>query len=96
MVFPDPYPSPPKPQAFSPLPDPPKEDDTMAQWTQATGYVQPEPVDGVNFDFASLDAFFAWEQASALPEPTMNSQLGGDLVSIFIPSITERNSLTSS
>ena len=89
MVFPNPYPSPPHPQVFSPMPDPPKEDDTMAQWTKATGYVQPEPVDGINFDLVNLDALFAWEQASALPEQNPSFQLGGDLVSIFLHTIKE-------
>jgi hypothetical protein len=85
MVFPDPYPPPP-PQALLPLPDPPKEDHTMAQWPQATEYVQPEHVNGINFDFESLGALFAWEQGSGtLPEPTPDFQPGHDLVSMFIP-----------
>ncbi len=90
MVFPAPYPSPPDTQAFSPLPDTPKEDDSMTQWAQLTGYVQPEPIDGINFDFGSLDALFPWEQqGGTLPESTPDSQLGGGLVSIFVPIMKE-------
>ncbi|KAH8983103.1 hypothetical protein EDB92DRAFT_1891825, partial [Lactarius akahatsu] len=79
MVFPDLYPSPPKTHAFSPMPDAPKEDDSTAQWAQHAGYIQPEPVEGINFDFEGLDALLAWELGDTLPEPTPASQLGGSL-----------------
>ena len=85
MVFPDPYPSPPEPNAFSPLPDVPKEDDWMATWAQVPEYNHPELVDSTNFDFVSLDALFPWQQSGTLPNPTPDSQLGADLVSIFVP-----------
>ncbi len=89
MVFPDPYPSPPDTHAISPLPDAPKEDDSMAQWAQLAGYVQPEPIDGINFDFESLSALFPWELGGTPPEPTPATQLGGGLVSIFVPTMKE-------
>ncbi|KAH9174330.1 hypothetical protein EDB89DRAFT_2148947 [Lactarius sanguifluus] len=79
MVFPDLYPSPPKTHAFTPMPDAPKQDDSMAQWAKHAGYVQPEPVEGINFDFEGLDALLAWELGDTLPEPTPASQLGGGL-----------------
>ncbi|KAH8986881.1 hypothetical protein EDB92DRAFT_1878051 [Lactarius akahatsu] len=89
MVFPDPYPTPPETYAFSPSPDAPKEDDSIAQWDQLAGYAQPEPVEGINFDFEGLDVLLAWELGDTLPEPTPASQLGGGLVSIFIPTMEE-------
>ncbi|KAH9020002.1 hypothetical protein EDB84DRAFT_1623093 [Lactarius hengduanensis] len=61
------------------MPDAPKEDDSMAQWAQHAGYVQPEPVEGIDFDFEGLDALLAWELGDTLPEPTPASQLGGGL-----------------
>ncbi|KAH9024484.1 hypothetical protein EDB83DRAFT_2428468 [Lactarius deliciosus] len=79
MVFPALYPSPPETHASTPMPDAPKEDDSMAQWAQHAGYVQPEPVEGINFDFEGLDALLAWELGDTLPEPTPGSQLGGGL-----------------
>ncbi|KAH8997879.1 hypothetical protein EDB86DRAFT_2828724 [Lactarius hatsudake] len=79
MVFPDPYPSPPETCAFSPSPDAPKEDDSIAQWGQLAGHAQPEPVEGISFDFEGLDALLAWELGDTLPEPTPASQLGGGL-----------------
>lgn len=75
MVFPDPYPSPPEPDAFSPMPYAATEEDSTAQWAQVAGYVQPEPIDGIHFDFESLDAIFPWEQGSTLSEPTPDSQI---------------------
>ncbi|KAI9441854.1 hypothetical protein H4582DRAFT_1421089 [Lactarius indigo] len=79
MVFPAIYPSPPDTHVSAPLPEVPKEDDSMAQWAQHTGYVQQEPVDGTNFDFEGLDALLGWELGDTLPEPTPASQLGGGL-----------------
>ncbi|KAH9029912.1 hypothetical protein EDB84DRAFT_1677037 [Lactarius hengduanensis] len=79
MVFPDPYPSPPETYAFSPSPDAPEEDDSIAQWDQLAGYAQPDPVEGINFDFEGLDALLAWELGDTLPEPTPATQLGGGL-----------------
>ncbi|KAH9022077.1 hypothetical protein EDB83DRAFT_2430466 [Lactarius deliciosus] len=79
MVFPDPYPSPPETYAFSPSPDAPKEDDSIAQWGQFAGHAQPEPVEGISFDFEGLDALLTWELGDTLPEPTPASQLGGGL-----------------
>ncbi|KAH9019961.1 hypothetical protein EDB85DRAFT_2006432 [Lactarius pseudohatsudake] len=49
MVFPDPYPSPPETYTFSPSPDAPEEDDSIAQWDQLAGYVQPEHDTGSNW-----------------------------------------------
>ncbi|KAH9020937.1 hypothetical protein EDB85DRAFT_2001902 [Lactarius pseudohatsudake] len=43
MVFPDLYPSPPETHAFSPMPDAPKEDDSMAQWAQHAGEQEETP-----------------------------------------------------
>ncbi|KAH8996579.1 hypothetical protein EDB83DRAFT_2475110 [Lactarius deliciosus] len=79
MVFPALYPSPPETHAFTPMPDAPKEDDSMAQWAQHAGYAQPEPVEGINFDFEGLNALLAWELGDTLPEPIPASQLGGGL-----------------
>jgi hypothetical protein len=67
MVFPDPYPSPPQPHAFSNMLVAPEEDNSMARWSQVAGYVQPELLDGIDFDFESLDALFSWEKGGTLP-----------------------------
>jgi hypothetical protein len=83
MVFPIPYPLP--PQALLPLPDPPKEDDIMAQWSRAAEYIQPDHVDGINFDFESLNTLFAWERGGTLSERIPDFQPGPDFVSMFIP-----------
>lgn len=91
MVFPDPYPPPP-PQTLAHLPDLPQEDDMTAQWPQATGYIQP--MEGINFDFDSLEALIAWEQGG-IPEPIPDSQLGHDLVSIGILISFRNQPLTS-
>jgi hypothetical protein len=82
MVFPAPYPSAPKPNAFSPRPVAPEVDNSIAQ---VVGYA--EPVDGVSFDFfdlESLDTPFHWELGGALPDATLGSLLKGGLVSSFI------------
>jgi len=57
MVFPDPYPGPLRPPTFPPILVFPEEDSAMAQ-TPVAGYV---PVDGIGFDFGSLDTLFPWE-----------------------------------
>ena len=87
MVFPDLYPSPPKPHAFIPGPLPVILDDvdSMARWARIAGYFQPE-LDGINFDFEDLDALIPWEQGEMLPAPTL--ELGGGLVSVFTPVMT--------
>lgn len=79
MVFPQPHPPP--PQALSLQPYLLQEDDMTAQWPQATEYFQP--IEGVNFDFDSLDALIAWEKGG-VPEPTPTLPLGHNLVSICI------------
>jgi hypothetical protein len=89
MVFPDPDPCPPQPHAFSPVQVAPEEGNSMAQLAQVAGHVQPELLDGISFDFESLDTLFVWEQGGTLPEPTLESRLGGGIVSIFIPTMKE-------
>jgi hypothetical protein len=69
MAFPAPYPIPPEPHA---LPVAPEEDILMAQWTQVAGYVQPELLDRIDFDFESLDMLFPWEQGGMHPEPSLS------------------------
>ena len=61
----------------------------MAQWAQVAGYAQPEQVDGIDFDFESLDfksldALIDWEQGRMDPQPSLDPLLGQDFVSEFI------------
>jgi hypothetical protein len=88
MVFPAPYPChSPRPQTFSVQQDPQR--NSTAQWSQVEGYAQPEPVEGINFDFESLDfesldALIDWERGIMRPQPSPDPLLGQDFVSVFI------------